>query len=108
MAPYWVMCVEDLLYEMENWMPARMMWYLTHYLEEDYPMDAVDLVQQAQTPLDAAMELIEIVKQNLVVSGVEIDPLHRGGNVENCIRGLNETLIFNYSLAEVKDIPRWK
>ena len=73
-APYWVVCVEDLLCEMEYWMPDRVMGYLTHYLEEDYPTDAVDLVQQAQTPLDAAMELIEIVKQNLVVSGVEIDP----------------------------------
>ena len=73
-APYWVVCVEDLLYEMEDWMPDRVMWYLTHYLEEDYPTDAVDLVQQVQTPLDAAMELMEIVKQNLVVSGVEIDP----------------------------------
>ena len=72
--PYWVGRVEDLLYEMEDWMPDRVMRYLTHYLEEDYPTDAVNLVQQAQTPLDAAMELIEIVKQNLVVSGVEIDP----------------------------------
>ena len=58
--PYWVVCVEDLLYEMEDWMPDRVMRYLTHYLGEDYPTDAVDLVQQAQTPLDAAMELIEI------------------------------------------------
>ena len=73
-APYWVGRVEDLLCEMEYWMPDRVMRYLTHYLEDDYPTAAVDLVQQAQTPLDAAMELIEIVKQNLVVSGVEIDP----------------------------------
>ena len=59
MTPYWVVCVEDLLYEMEDWMPDRVMRYLTHYLGEDYPTDAVDLVQQVQTPLDAAMELID-------------------------------------------------
>ena len=58
----------------EMWKPKRAMRYLMYYQEEDYPTDAVNLVQQAQTPLDAAMELIEIVKQNLVVSGVEIDP----------------------------------
>ena len=70
--PDWYNAVENQLYEMDYWMPDEVMRYLTHSQEGNYPTDAVKLVQQAGTPLEAALKLIELVTQNLVASGVEI------------------------------------
>ena len=70
--PSWLEVVEEQMYEMETWMPKRTMRYLTHWLEDDEPTEAATLVRRAENPLDAAQELIEIVRQNIVVSGVEI------------------------------------
>ena len=66
MAPSWLEAVEEQLYEMDTWMPDRVMRYLTHYQDEtNDPTEAVELVQQAETPLDAAIYLIQIVEQNI-------------------------------------------
>ena len=73
--PSWLEAVEEKLCDMGTWVPERVMRYLTRYQDEtNDPTGAVELVQQAETPLDAAIHLIQIVEQNLIASGVEIAP----------------------------------
>ena len=47
---------------MDMWTVHRAMWYLTHYQEDNEPT----------IPEDAAHELIEIVRLNLMASGVDM------------------------------------
>ena len=66
--------IEEQVQVLDKWTPKRTMRFLTHYLEDDYPTEAAPLVRQAETPLGAAQELIEIVRVNLIATGIEIAP----------------------------------
>ena len=69
-----MLAVREQVDALDEWTPKRTMRFLTHYLEDDEPTQAANLVHQAGTPLDAAQELIEIVRVNLIATGIEIVP----------------------------------
>ena len=52
----------------------RAMCYLTHYREDNEPTQAAQQVREAENPLDASQILIEIMWDNLMLSGIVIVP----------------------------------
>ena len=69
-----MLAIQEQVDALDEWAPKRAMRFLTHYLEDDEPTQAANLAHQAGTPLDAAQELIEIVRVNLIATGIEIAP----------------------------------